>query len=878
MKRVVRTLASVSITTRTRAHTHAPTRAARTQCVYLTRAACALDPRQGRALIGSGCARATSRGKDNSRKHTRQLIWCSGPPRTPRLRIMLQERMLLNQKMNENGDAAVEEDIVVVEPTDPDEDRMKAAAAAAAVLAAESAKPEIISVDVPTNGLNTSNDPNLLAQILQALAARTTRQPAAENTYQSPPRFIVASSPNNVVTIQTPVQATGGAVSTPSFMVQSLNGQQAARLLNLPSTQPVMTSTAVAAPATQIIQPPNVQQLLTINPNLSGVLGNCVTANLITQVANSISASMLSFAQSVAVEKVTNPAAQAAEISQLLAVLMNLAGNLSNALTTMVPVKSPPPPPPMVSMASPILTSLIAQPPPVVPPVSVAPSPAARTVSATTTLAELRALIAAQQQQTTTVPTMPPPVVSAPLAAAAPPNIVCPIPCQPIPETEVLMPTRTQPPGQPNPEFTTTCLHTSSGAPLTTVKPNPREKQLTCPFSGCTRGFISRFSLLQHRRLHSGEKPFVCTRAGCKKRFKRRHLLVAHAKKHSEEKTEEAGKAAKRRYGCFFAKCDKSFATQNGRNRHMSKHIGVGPFYCTNAQCNVKYFCASDLQRHMSVHEDKQGRKHPCSYGCGKFFASVASLWNHISRFHAEHRLYRCDHPGCGLRFPKLHGLKRHKVTHAAAIRKSINEPLKTIALAPAPQAPITQILQQVIPTTSSGTSGVTEPPKILVHTIAQPGVKLKTILAAQNNTGAIKPDPDAPTQINTTSTGTVDINTITTAATTRSSTWVSNNQRIPLIQRSPKAAATPSATALAEKAIVVAGPYGKRRHICPMVGCTKIFPKLNKLREHICRHTGERPYACSECPATFVRMYDLRRHAMIHQRKRGVLVNGTTA
>ncbi|KAI0370859.1 hypothetical protein BV20DRAFT_979212 [Pilatotrama ljubarskyi] len=55
----------------------------------------------------------------------------------------------------------------------------------------------------------------------------------------------------------------------------------------------------------------------------------------------------------------------------------------------------------------------------------------------------------------------------------------------------------------------------------------------------------------------------------------------------------------------------------------------------------------------------------------------------------------------------------------------------------------------------------------------------------------------------------------------------------------------------------------------CLVPGCSKAFHRLYSLRTHQRFHTLEhRPYRCMQCPASFVRNHDLKRHALLHEKK----------
>ncbi|KAI8851144.1 hypothetical protein BC829DRAFT_387444 [Chytridium lagenaria] len=51
----------------------------------------------------------------------------------------------------------------------------------------------------------------------------------------------------------------------------------------------------------------------------------------------------------------------------------------------------------------------------------------------------------------------------------------------------------------------------------------------------------------------------------------------------------------------------------------------------------------------------------------------------------------------------------------------------------------------------------------------------------------------------------------------------------------------------------------------CPHEGCDKTFTRRYNLQSHLRCHSGERPFNCRFCTATFSRKHDLRRHTRPH-------------
>jgi len=78
-----------------------------------------------------------------------------------------------------------------------------------------------------------------------------------------------------------------------------------------------------------------------------------------------------------------------------------------------------------------------------------------------------------------------------------------------------------------------------------------------------------------------------------------------------------------------------------------------------------------------------------------------------------------------------------------------------------------------------------------------------------------------------------------------------------------PKSAANENSSFVCNAAGVAAKP--KKRHACHL--CPKTFGWTTDLKRHLLIHTGERPFKCTLCNATFTRNFLLQKHkTKIHQ------------
>ncbi|XP_034139143.1 zinc finger protein 214 isoform X2 [Drosophila guanche] len=60
---------------------------------------------------------------------------------------------------------------------------------------------------------------------------------------------------------------------------------------------------------------------------------------------------------------------------------------------------------------------------------------------------------------------------------------------------------------------------------------------------------------------------------------------------------------------------------------------------------------------------------------------------------------------------------------------------------------------------------------------------------------------------------------------------------------------------------------YNQRDYPCPQPECGKRFFSASEVKHHQIAHTQYRPYACTQCPARFLRKSNYKQHLKIHER-----------
>ncbi|XP_059611746.1 zinc finger protein 835-like [Phlebotomus argentipes] len=135
----------------------------------------------------------------------------------------------------------------------------------------------------------------------------------------------------------------------------------------------------------------------------------------------------------------------------------------------------------------------------------------------------------------------------------------------------------------------------------------------------CDRLFANYYTLVEHRRTHTGERPHKCEI--CAKTFRQKAALYVHRKMHS----------VKREFACDT--CDHSFVSLSALHTHEKTHTDEKAYECDT--CHWKFRTKFDLKRHWSVHSDE--KPFECAE-CSKTFRVKRYLKRHMDAKHPPKR------------------------------------------------------------------------------------------------------------------------------------------------------------------------------------------------------------------------------------------------
>ncbi|POM67660.1 Hypothetical protein PHPALM_16300 [Phytophthora palmivora] len=94
-----------------------------------------------------------------------------------------------------------------------------------------------------------------------------------------------------------------------------------------------------------------------------------------------------------------------------------------------------------------------------------------------------------------------------------------------------------------------------------------QQKRHVCETPNCGKSFDSKWALIRHIRVHTGEKPFPCTYPSCDKSFAEKSAMTRHLQTHSRDKP----------YKCTYENCHKSFKGKDYLEFHLKIHEEGNP-------------------------------------------------------------------------------------------------------------------------------------------------------------------------------------------------------------------------------------------------------------------------------------------------------------
>ena len=207
--------------------------------------------------------------------------------------------------------------------------------------------------------------------------------------------------------------------------------------------------------------------------------------------------------------------------------------------------------------------------------------------------------------------------------------------------------------------------------------------RFVCDFPGCDAKYRRYYSIVEHKRTHTGEKPYECTECGetfaateclrkhvrnthrplnepmvctldnCNRIFKSLISLKMHQKVyHLMEK----------KFHCDYPNCSYKCSLEDMLITHKKVHSDERPFKCHFTGCDKSYKRKGMLTTHVMTHTAQYNI--PCPHnGCDKLFRTKCGLRKHISSVHSGKR-FPCDWPGCEYIGTRTETLKRHVLVH----------------------------------------------------------------------------------------------------------------------------------------------------------------------------------------------------------------------
>jgi hypothetical protein len=173
-----------------------------------------------------------------------------------------------------------------------------------------------------------------------------------------------------------------------------------------------------------------------------------------------------------------------------------------------------------------------------------------------------------------------------------------------------------------------------------------------CNFNKCDFECFKSYSLVKHKRTHTGDKPYLCDFSGCDYKCADASNLIRHKRTHTGVKP----------YKCDYDGCDYKSSDSGSLTKHKRTHTGEKPFTCDFDGCDFQCARKNHLQIHKNIHIGN--KPYVCDYdGCDYKSAQSNHLAEH-KRTHTGDRPYVCDFNGCDYKSVLSSDLSRHKRTH----------------------------------------------------------------------------------------------------------------------------------------------------------------------------------------------------------------------
>ena len=173
-----------------------------------------------------------------------------------------------------------------------------------------------------------------------------------------------------------------------------------------------------------------------------------------------------------------------------------------------------------------------------------------------------------------------------------------------------------------------------------------KRKIFSC--SECPKSFKNACDFKRHMTVHTSERNFLCE--FCHMSFSFKSNLVRHIQKQHEEK------GVNERFKCQY--CPNEYKDRSSLKTHELRHTeGSNPHQCSI--CGKSYAAIQSLKDHIKyIHEGETPPKHICPV-CGKEFKKIQNFKAH-HRAHLYGKEFECEL--CGQTFQQRDSLRQHKL------------------------------------------------------------------------------------------------------------------------------------------------------------------------------------------------------------------------